>query len=443
MPRLGSLKGGNKSSRKSSLSLDEPIDEKVSVFQLNKEFKDKLKDNLNKFSSHEKQAEKLEAEDSIKTSNRHHKDIDIDDSLSTFYSDSGKIDIVKTSNRHRKDIVKTSGKNSEKINAGINLDLENVTENLVQKKKKSFLPDKVSYISEVSGNQKMIFDFLFSLCESIGMRTTPPLTLDYILSETDITSKFLIKNNIERLVAKGVLLREKGKRGRGGFIRLSIPEDFYMQKMNAQDTINKPFRNQFDMGHLEVKNVVLDSRVGAIDNRMSANENPNTSELPKEWLDIDFSELNGFSIHHLKQLYERNVSNPQEIQNSINAFVFDLNENDKAASIKLKDPIPFFLGILNRQGVYVAPGNYESPKDKAMREYLAIENEKQKKRQKIEQELMAVSFENWHEGLTIKAKCQFLNMEQTEFTSETMMKPMLKNHYQENIWLDVKRNIIG
>jgi hypothetical protein len=176
---------------------------------------------------------------------------------------------------------------------------------------------------------------------------------------------------------------------------------------------------------------------------MSANENPNVSELPKEWSDIDFSELEGFSIHHLKQLYERNVSNPQEIQNSINAFVFDLNENDKAASIKSKDPIPFFLGILNRQGVYVAPGNYESPKDKAMREYLAIENEKQNKRQKIEQELMAVSFENWHEGLTIKAKCELLNMEQTEFTSETMMKPMLKNHYQENIWLDVKRNIIG
>jgi|SaaInlStandDraft_5_1057022.scaffolds.fasta_scaffold07067_5 hypothetical protein len=305
-------------------------------------------------------------------------------------------------------------------------------------------------IFDTSGNERKILETIFLICRNNGTKTSPPLTLDLLLSSTKLSTKDVLKNAIHRLThEKNLLIRDSSKTGRGGWIKFRFPDHIFQSLIIETDSKRVAIGEQTGSKQVaervaeQVASVSSSSSSFNINNKPTTNEQTNIFELPQEWLDIDFSELDGFSIHHLKQLYQREVSSPDQLQNSINAFVFDLKENGKATRIKSKDPIPYFLAILNRQGVYVPPANYESPRDKSMREYFAKEKERMIKRNQMEEDVLSVSFENWHDGLSKKNKCELLNMESSEFVSESMMKPLLKTHYQEHIWLDVKRKILG
>lgn len=84
----------------------------------------------------------------------------------------------------------------------------------------------------------------------------------------------------------------------------------------------------------------------------------NHDELKKE---IDFSSLVtiGFTDLHLKKLHQKHSS--QMIQDSIDAFAFDLQFNRKSKSIKGGSALNFFMGIMMK-GTYAPPENFKTKK---------------------------------------------------------------------------------
>ena len=222
--------------------------------------------------------------------------------------------------------------------------------------------------------------------------------------------RFLIKN---KLVAKIEL-----KVGKNGWSKYSIDKNLYK---NISKSIQKgsidPFiyKGSISSSSLNIKT---------------------TTNLPQDWLDINFDPLShiGFTKNHLEQLHKTEKYSPQDIQNSIYYFAFDLKHNGRAEKITRSSPIAYFISTLKNHGLIVAPKNYESPQDRAMREYLEREKEIQKKREEMEKELFETTFFEWKGQLNEDEVDQIIP---TEIKHKKVSGPKvaaLRQHFRENIW---------
>ncbi len=93
-------------------------------------------------------------------------------------------------------------------------------------------------------------------------------------------------------------------------------------------------------------------------------------DLDAAWQKIDCSPLTEirFGRNQVAQIAREGKFTPDELQDSIYAFAFDLSENGKSKTIT-GVPLNYFMGIL-RRGPYAAPSNYESPDVRQKRLYL-------------------------------------------------------------------------
>jgi hypothetical protein len=244
------------------------------------------------------------------------------------------------------------------------------------------------------GNFKKIILYIYNQCKFNG-------TYEIILSITVVASTVQIpvgsvNTTLVRLEEKGYIQKIKSQAGRGGWKKIKLAEHIYREmvfaetshKLNTNLTQNQ---HKHNTEHNTKPNTSVSSS-GSINNYIKNTttgelENANLSSLSDEWLKIDIEPLSniGFTKTHLSQIASQNKLTAQIVQDSIYAFAFDLQENEKVKTIK-GDPLNFFMGILRNGRVYTFPSNYESPQDKAMRLY-------RESKRKIEQERAAVEKE--------------------------------------------------
>ena len=133
------------------------------------------------------------------------------------------------------------------------------------------------------------------------------------------------------------------------------------------------------------------------------------------------------------QLYKTEGLNPKNTQDSIEHFFFDLSENNKASEIKT-NPLGYFMGIMKRSGVYTAPENYETPKDRAMRIYLKQQKAIQKKREVMENELLEIAFSEWKGQLSEEEKNNLLPEDIKRINLSGAKESHLKQYFRETLW---------
>ena len=169
--------------------------------------------------------------------------------------------------------------------------------------------------------------------------------------------------------------------------------------------------------------------------------------VTKEWQDLDIEPLAsiGFTKNHLFQIKSQSKLQPQIVQDSIYAFAFDLQENNKAKNIK-GDPINYFMGILRNGRVYTFPGNYESPQNKAMQLYMNQRRKIEQKKQLLESEALDLAFREWFSQLNNEKKVAFLpeNMQNTKMTfgKNKAIETAARNYFVAEIWFEKKLEII-
>lgn len=121
--------------------------------------------------------------------------------------------------------------------------------------------------------------------------------------------------------------------------------------------------------------------------------------LPEEWKKIDFFQLRiiNFSETQLIQLYEGNLNSPDIIQESINHFAFGLENNEKFKAYK--EPLNVLMGVLRKGGAWIEP-NYESPKQKALRDFVEQKKKEKENYDAIIQALAEIEFPSWKKTLS-------------------------------------------
>lgn len=312
-----------------------------------------------------------------------------------------------------KEINRTSTKNHIEIAPDLTLSRE-------EKETNETASDK---IFRLTGHQKNLFFFIYERCISRGMLSTGPLTNETLTSATKIALKML-KLSIQRLVEKCLIIREKGKTGRGGFYNFSLT----MTVRNAATEYNK----LITMTNLETGNKAND-------------EDPEIlhiqKDLPHEWQIINYEALKdiGFNKEHIIQIYKLNRYESKIIQNSIDYYAYDLQHNNKSSEIK-KTPIAYFMGILKNNGPYTPPSNYESVEDKAMRQYIEKQEIINKKRIEIEEKAKSLDFQKWLKNTDIAVLQQ--QMPAGFGKHEKFKNAWLKEYHEKEIWPKTRSEIL-
>jgi len=280
-------------------------------------------------------------------------------------------------------------------------------------------------ILRLSGHQKLIFNFILEKCLTRNLLTTGIVTSEILINLTN-TSLTMVNTSIQRLVEKGLVNRENGKRGRGGFYCFGIAREIkdaaieYRRIANIENieplkaNENQPLK--IDPSFIEIKKII--------------------QVLPPEWEEIDIEPLHhiGFTKGHIVQLFKQGEIDITTLQDSIYYFSYDLQHNNKADSITKSSPLGYFMGILKRIGLYNAPENYESFKNRALREMLESKKNEKEKRDNMLKELIHLAFEEWHGKLSQEEKDNFIPNEIRKTKLLSAKQASLKSYFTEHVW---------
>lgn len=338
-----------------------------------------------------------------------------------------KTDVYIPYNQEQKLNVPTIVKNSLPIIAASEDNL--VTKYPTNEEKNGQTVSPLYSILRLSGHQKIIFAFILERCLSRGLLSSGMITSEMLTSITN-TSLSMVNTSIQRLVDKKLVSRENGKRGRGGFYCFSLNPEvkdaaIEYRRLATLDSTEASRQNESQIENFDPTR---------IDGRKFS-----SSGLPKEWEEIDIELLQhiGFSRSHLVQLFKQGDLEAQSIQDSVYHFAYDLKYNNKSASITKSSPIGYFMGILKRSAVYTAPDNYESPKDRALRELLERKKAEKEKRETMVKELINMAFEEWQAKLSQEEKDKFIPEEIRKGRLSGAKHASLKTYFTENVWPQV------
>ena len=264
-------------------------------------------------------------------------------------------------------------------------------------------------IFDVTGNERKLLDFVFQICRNNGSKLTPCLTLDFMLEGTNMRSKGVLKTTIIRLVnKKGILEKSQSKTGRGGWVKFKIPDHIYQELILDIDDkrVTKRVTNSPSSSiNIYTKNITTTTL-------RSVDSIETSADSVKTWEAIDFSLLEdiGFKEIHISQLLEKGDLTPEEVQESIFAFAYDVKHNPSLLKIKTT-PLNLFLGILKRGCPYFPSKEYESEikkhyeKHKREREVRKLQDQQYLDKHRHEM------YSDWVEKLSLKEKSEILDID--------------------------------
>ena len=285
-------------------------------------------------------------------------------------------------------------------------------------------------IFRLTGHQKKIFLFITERCISRAMLSTGVIKGEILMQITSTTMK-MVKTSIQRLVSKQLIVREKGKTGRGGFYSFKLSEIVRNAALEYKKMVD--IDNQLDVNwesigdHLEIERKGRDKKVGK-------------TLLPEEWKKINIYPLEdiGFNHNHLSDIFETKLADPQMVQESILHFAYGL-EYESVKYKQYDDLLNLLIGRL-RKGKPWFEKNYRSPQEIAQAQLLEAKKNELERKKKVEEDAFKLALAEWQEGLS-----------QSEITNITAKKgagdiiphaTKLSIYFRENIWPEQKKTYL-
>jgi hypothetical protein len=297
----------------------------------------------------------------------------------------------------------------------------------------------IQEVQRVFGLQRKILFYIVEDCILRGELSTSPITSESLKNLTN-TDTDTVKTATQRLINKKLMQRGYGKKGKGGFAIFHITEQIRTAVIAAQ---KQELPNQNLVTNWVSKKEPMSTYSSSNINTTTTNETHNSklTALPKDntWDNINLEPLNkiGFTRSHLRQIIMDDKLPIDMVQESIDAFAFDLEKNNKEKSLK-SNPLNYFMGILRSGKPYAPPVNYESPRDIALRVYLERKKELEQKRQAMEDDLFQIAFKEWELRLNVEEKEFILpvNVRNSRLASDKIAS--LRLHFKEQIWPNVR-----
>ncbi len=324
---------------------------------------------------------------------------------------------------------------------------EQVTSTRVNREQTDYKQVTRTGFEQLRGHEAHLLQLIFAECQAIGELLTPPLTLDRIAESLE-SRKETAKTVIVRLTKKGLVKRENSATGRGGYTRFRLERSLY-QELLIRETGNKRVTNREQTGNKrdtqrvteQVTEPSSSSSLRSTSNKellTTGKQSSSEIELNAVWQTIDCSPLTEmrFGRNQISQIAQSGRVSPEQLQESIYAFAFDLNENQKTKSIS-GAPLNYFMGIL-RKGPYTPPINYENPEDQQQRLYLEAKEQQRKRRQEIEARLETEEFEEWAERLSLEQRAGLVPPKDFAKPGSTAHTVQLREYFRENVWPELK-----
>ena len=249
-------------------------------------------------------------------------------------------------------------------------------------------------ISKLSDNEKKVFFCVVNLCAIKSELSTGEIMGNEFNALVGTTRNGR-ETAIKRLSKKGLVKREKGKRGAKGTLRLSVSELIKIEALNYL-TIQKSreelaYQNQPP----PEKQVSKKNKTNEAIKIMSNQKDP----LPEDWMSINIEPLTeiGLSLAQLQQLYTKSLNTPPIIQESIYQFSFALEQNSKVK--KYEAPLNVLMGVLRKGQAWIEP-HYQAPQEIAQEQLLKEKEKKIERMQALEKKAYQLALEEWQITLT-------------------------------------------
>ncbi len=296
-------------------------------------------------------------------------------------------------------VAKYEQHNSKKFETGSKVVAQPVAEVIAKYKQTgSKLVAKTGF-QELTGIQKNLVEIIYQSCRRNGEKISSPTSVDYLSSALQ-TSAGTIKNAIIRLVRKGVLSKESFKNGRGGWTQYRLLEGTY-QDLLQHESDSKVIANYEQTGSKVVAQLVAQP-VASSPSSSSYIINTTTTREGDGWnlisIPSSLKEI-GCGSSQIQQLANLGMLNPLDVQESLEAFAYDLDAG-KVRSQGSK--LGFIMGILRKSGKYVSDAYLAELKT------LILANEKRI------HALDAIDKQQAEELLFQKAKAEFHRLSDTD-----------------------------
>jgi hypothetical protein len=300
-------------------------------------------------------------------------------------------------------------------------------------------------------------ELIFNRCAD-NISTTGRLNIseiNLIINGSSSTAKTVIS----RLKTKNCISIFERKNGRGGWCRYEIHRGLFNEMKKAA-----PFFYGGKNGLQEKNTPSLYNNNGYYYKKEGGEQNSINPSLPKEvsgvnsknqqiepldqvdalendpWLQIDYSDLEpAFKKMHITQLRKVEDLTPELVQESINHFVWMLN-NDAERKSKFspeKNPIQGLIGSLKKGNPWVEPG-YIDPKVKAFDDLNAFKRKRLEEIRKRKEEAFNLDFEIWLEETDSKVIAEIESKQgvkgktMNDSRYRGMMKDYFKNHHHQS-----------
>jgi hypothetical protein len=254
-------------------------------------------------------------------------------------------------------------------------------------------------LSDLSKQQDFFLNYIFEMCSSIGQRETPKIqnySLLNIINTTAGNLRYLILN----LRNMGFLNIVKTKNGPNGWRVFELPESVY-KSLSNQRNISRALVERYQ----SVSNPLVNALGSAlVEPPSSSSINITTTNYKAGALaniQIQLTEsliAIGFNNGHVDQLTRDSSLGSEEIQNSLDAFAFDLGFEDVRR--KVRSPIGLIMKLLKNGQAYVSEKGYESEEDRLYRESIERAEKKKEERKNLEAKLIGIKFEEWLENIS-------------------------------------------
>ncbi len=275
---------------------------------------------------------------------------------------------------------------------------------------------EINFFSIVGLQSKVVL-FIYNLCKSDGSTVTRPISISYI-NEVFKTTSNASQQAIKRVIKKGFLKRNSFKTGRGGWTRYELPKIVYehLFKLESQSKLSPNLvQSEYKPGTQEGTEPspnLSSSSSSLIINKETTSTNIN--ELSTGWISIQTPQVLKnlhFGKNIIVQVSNANLVSPEELQESLNAFAFDITENKLLETKKIQNPVAYFMGIMRRKQPYTPPSNYKSDENKAIEENIKRLEEAaaklkslQEMRKREEDIQLGITLEEWMQQLSIDDK---------------------------------------
>ena len=256
-----------------------------------------------------------------------------------------------------------------------------------------------------------------------------------------------LKTGLKRLVDKGIIAREPGKRGVGGVIQFSTSTNI---KNKLLTTLSDDLKSN-DI-NIESNSYIYNSNITTINKNNKKEEDQSNSTKPinqtqkiesivteysSEWDNLDLSPLesNGMKKSHIQQLKNIEGLTPDMVQESINHYSWALDNDPERMKryAQKQNQLKGLMGCLKKGNPWTE-GEYIDPIEEAMQKSIEAQKKRIERLKAQKEEMFNLEYEEWEMGLTIEEKTDLKKKLNIVTMRGGGYKAQMRTYFRDNIY---------